>query len=254
MRCFIILPCFNEETNVKPLIFSIDEVLKQHIPYKIIAVNDGSHDRTGEILKDLSAEYPVEIIEHRANMGLGAAMRSGLLAAADETFDGDVVVTMDSDNTHDPKSILNMLVATKRADIVVGSRYVTGGVQLNVPPYRIVLSRIINTIVGRLLKLPVKDATSGFRCFRATLLKKLSRIFQKNIVNSNGFDSSLELLFKAVHSGGSATEIPIFLDYGRKGGNSKMHLLSTIIKYLIFLFKFKPHADSNGLQKSKTTK
>jgi len=239
MKCFIVLPCFNEEKNVKPLVFSIDEALKHEVPYKIIAVNDGSRDLTSSLLRDLSLEYPVRIIEHPDNMGLGAAMRTGLLAAAEEVLDGDVVVTMDSDNTHDPKCILNMLAAAREADIVVGSRYVTGGVQLNVPPHRVVLSKMINSLVRTLFRLPVKDATSGYRCFRATLLKKLGNAFQQDIIVSSGFDSSLELLFKAVRCGGFATEVPIFLDYGKKGGGSKMHLFSTIARYLILIFKSK---------------
>jgi dolichol-phosphate mannosyltransferase len=220
-------------------------VLKDKIPYKIIAVNDGSHDRTGEVLKDLSTDYPVRIVDHYANMGLGAALRSGLLAATEEVVDDDVVITMDSDNTHDPKHILGMLTAARKADIVVGSRYVTGGVQLNVPPHRVVLSRIINTLVGKLFKLPVKDATSGFRCFRAALLKRFCTTLGDNIISSKGFESSLELLFNAVRSGGFATEVPIFLDYGQKDGKSKMRLFTTVVNYLMLLFKFKRLAYAN---------
>ena len=207
--------------------------------YRIIAVNDGSRDRTGEALKDLSTDYPVRLIEHCSNMGLGAALRTGLLAAAEEALDDDVVVTMDSDNTHDPKYILGMLVAARKADIVVGSRYVAGGAQLNVPPHRVVLSKMINNVVGVLFRLPVKDATSGFRCFKAMTLKRLRGALGEGIVDSNGFDSSLELLLKAVHSGGFVTEVPILLDYGKKGGNSKMRLFSTIVKYVVLILKFK---------------
>jgi len=172
-------------------------------------------------------------------MGLGAALRTGLLAAAEEALDDDVVVTMDSDNTHDPKYILGMLVAARKADIVVGSRYVAGGAQLNVPPHRVVLSKMINNVVGVLFRLPVKDATSGFRCFKAMTLKRLRGALGEGIVDSNGFDSSLELLLKAVHSGGFVTEVPILLDYGKKGGNSKMRLFSTIVKYVVLILKFK---------------
>jgi dolichol-phosphate mannosyltransferase len=249
MRCLIILPCFNEEKNVKPLIYSIDHVLKRQIRYKIIAVDDGSRDRTGEVLKDLSADYPMRIIQHCDNMGLGAALRTGLLAAAEEAHDDDVVVTMDSDNTHDPKYILSMLVAARKADVVVGSRYVGGGVQLNVPVHRVILSKGINALVGALFKLSVRDTTSGFRCFRGILLKRLSRVFRSDIVSSNGFESSLELLFKAVHSGGFVTEVPILLDYGRKGSKSKMRLFSTIINYVILLFRFNRMVHAKGFRR-----
>jgi len=239
MRCFIILPCFDEEKNINPLIHSIDRVLRPEILYKIIAVNDGSHDRTSEVLKDLSADYPVKVLEHRINMGLGVALRTGLLAAAEEALDDDFVVIMDSDSTHDPKHVLDMLIAARKADVVVGSRYVKGGVQLNVPLHRVILSKMVNLFVGKLFRLPVKDATSGFRCFRADLIKRLCDTFGSRIIESNGFEASLELLFKAVHSGGFVDEVPILLDYGRKGGDSKMHLFSTVVSYLVLLFRYR---------------
>jgi dolichol-phosphate mannosyltransferase len=239
MRCFIILPCFNEEGNIKPLVHSIDEVLKAHIPYKIIAVNDGSYDGTGEVLKDLSTEYPVEIFGHETNMGLGVALKTGLLAVANEAFNEDFVVIMDSDNTHDPKHVLEMLTAAKSADVVVGSRYVKGGAQLNVPLHRVILSRAVNLLIKKLLRLPVKDATSGFRCFRAYLIKSLLKTFPNEIIESKGFESSLELLLKTINLGGVIAEVPIRLDYSMKGGGSKMRLLATITKYLALIFKFK---------------
>jgi dolichol-phosphate mannosyltransferase len=239
MRCFIVLPCFNEEQNIKPLVYSLDEVLRPKIPYKIIAVNDGSCDRTSEVLKDLSADYSIEILEHKVNMGLGAALKTGLLAAANEAFDDDFVVTMDSDNTHDPKHVLDMLVAARRASVVVGSRYVKGGMQLNVPLHRVILSRAINLLVGKLCRLPVRDATSGFRCFRADLLKRLRDNFRNSIIESEGFASSLELLLKAVRSGGVVAEVPILLDYGKKGSRSKMRLFSTIFRYVVLLLRYR---------------
>ena len=244
MTCFIVLPCFNEEANIKPLVYSIDEILKPQVPYKIIAVNDGSHDRTGEILKDLSSDYPIEILEHNTNMGLGAALRTGLLTAAEQAFDSDFVVFMDSDNTHDPKSVLDMLDAAEIADVVVGSRYIKGGMQVNVPFHRVFLSRTINFLVRKLFQLPLKDTTSGFRCFRAVLLKRLCTVFKGRVIESNGFVSSLELLLKACHSGCTVIEVPISLDYGKKGGSSKMHLLSTILAYLVLLFRYKEDVQS----------
>ncbi|RLI22026.1 hypothetical protein DRO45_01505 [Candidatus Bathyarchaeota archaeon] len=239
MKCLIILPCFNEEKNLKPLIYSIDNVLKPQIPYKIIAVNDGSRDRTSEILKDLSVDYPIEVLEHRVNMGLGAALRTGLLAAAEEALDTDLVITMDSDNTHNPKHVLDMVIASKHADVVVGSRYVKGGAQINVPLHRAVLSKMGNLFIGKLFQLPVKDATSGFRCFRARLLKRLRKTFGNDVVRSNGFEVSLELLLKTLHLGALIAEVPILLDYKRKKGASKMRLFSTIISYLALLFRLK---------------
>jgi dolichol-phosphate mannosyltransferase len=240
VTCFIVLPCFNEENNVKPVIHSIDRALKPTTSYKIIAVNDGSRDRTGQVLKDLSSDYPIEILEHEINQGLGAALRTGLVAAAEEVSEDDFVVTMDSDNTHDPKHVLDMLIAAQGADVVVGSRYVKGGRQLNVPAHRVILSWVINVLVKTVLQLPSRDNTSGLRCFRACLLKKLYCTFRTGMIESRGFVASLELLLKAVRSGGSVVEVPIVLDYGKKGGASKMHLLSTVSAYLMLLLKYGP--------------
>lgn len=239
MRCFIVLPCFNEEKNIEPLVHSIDEALRHNVSYKIIAVNDGSYDRTGDVLKTLSVKYPLKVVEHSTNLGLGTALRTGLSVAAEEALDDDVVVTMDSDNTHDPKSILDMLIAARKSDIVVGSRYIKGGAQLNVPAHRVILSRLINTFAARLFKLHVKDITSSFRCFRGAVIKKLYSTSEGKIIHSNGFESSLELLFRAVHFGVFVSEVPILLDYSKKNGASKMRVFSTILNYLFLFLKFK---------------
>jgi dolichol-phosphate mannosyltransferase len=247
MKCYIVLPCFNEEKNIKQLVHSVDEVLKPHILYEIIAVNDGSYDRTGEVLKDLSVEYPLRVLTHDANLGLGAALRTGLIAVAKMASDDDFVVTMDSDNTHNPKHVLDMVSSAINADVVVGSRYVDGGKQLNVPFHRVFLSRGINFLVKTLFHLPVKDATSGFRCFRAFLLKILYSTFKDDILESRGFVASLELLLKAVRFGGAVKEVPILLDYGKKGGVSKMRLFSTIFGYLSLILRFKFLNNSKSL-------
>jgi dolichol-phosphate mannosyltransferase len=99
------------------------------------------------------------------------------------------------------------------------------------------MSKAVNLLVRKLFHLPVKDATSGFRCFRGDLLKRLRDAFGDRIVESDGFAASLELLLKAVNSGGIVAEVPIFLDYGKKGGASKMRLFSTIFRYMILLLR-----------------
>ncbi len=238
MTCFIVLPCFNEEDNVKLVVRSLDKAFKERMSYRIIAVNDGSRDHTAGILKNLSKSYPLIVVEHQTNQGLGAALRTGLILAVKETRDDDFVVTMDSDNTHDPKHVLDMLLAAERADIVVGSRYVRGGRQLNVPAHRVFLSWCVNLLVKALFQLPSKDNTSGLRCFRARLIKKLYVSFRAGIIESHGFVASMELLLKAIRLGGTVVEVPILLDYGKKGGVSKMRLFSTIVGYLTLFLKY----------------
>lgn len=237
MRCIIVLPCFNEERNLKPLVQRIDNALKSRFPYEIIAVDDGSFDGTSKVLKELSVDFPIKILKHPLNMGLGAALRTGLLAAIKSSSEKDLIITMDSDNTHDPKQILNMIEAAERADLIIGSRYVKNGGQIHVPSYRIFLSKTVNFLIAKFFNIPIKDSTSGFRCFKAYLLKKLHRNFGKNIIESNGFEASFELLLKALRLGASTVELPIWLDYKQKLGDSKMNIFSTILNYLQLFLK-----------------
>lgn len=239
MKCIIVLPCYNEEGNVKSLISAIDRTLRQRISYEIIAVNDGSNDDTGELLRKLSRKYPIYVLEHPTNKGIATALQMGLNKAVKRSSDEDLIVTMDSDNTHGPQCILDMVKAAKEADIVIGSRYVKDGMQLNVPFYRVILSKVVNFLARRMVKLPVRDATSGYRCFKAAALKRLSLISKHGFIESKGFEVSLEVLAKTFWCNSIIQEVPITLDYSRKKSKSNMRLLPTIKRYVILLGKMK---------------
>lgn len=231
-KCFIVLPCFNEEKNLKSLIFGIDRAVNSRIPYMVIAVNDGSTDYTADVLRRLSKEYPLELIHHERNMGLASALRTGLNAAIHSASEHDMIVVMDADNTHDPRSIVDMVEELRKgAGIVVASRYVKGGKQLNVPFYRILLSRTCNLLISKIAKMPVKDATSGYRCYRKSALSKAIAILGDTFIESNGFGVSLEILIKTYLGGVAIKEIPTTLHYGNKLGKSKMDLPRTFVDY-----------------------
>jgi len=236
-NCLIVLPCYNEEENVKLLVYAIEHVLSQRIHYQVIAVDDGSNDGTKEILKELSKQYPIKILEHKTNRGLAAALQTGLSEAIKLSSREDFIITMDSDNTHDPKYIIDMMKAAKKADIVIGSRYVENGRQLNVPFYRVILSKAVNFLIAKMMKLPAKDATSGYRCFKASTLQKLDLISKHNLIESRGFEASLEILAKAFWCDSTIKEVPITLDYGKKRSKSKMRLFPTIRRYVALLLK-----------------
>lgn len=240
MKCFIVLPCYNEEENIKALISSIDYVLGKRLPYLIIAVNDGSDDHTGKLLRELSREYNLKLLEHFRNKGLAKALKLGLSEAAKLSFDDDLIVTMDSDNTHDPRYLIDMIKTAEETDIVIGSRYTANGGQLHVPVYRVVLSKTINFLIRKLIRIPVNDATSGFRCFKARVIRRLHSVFGERFIESKGFEVSLELLLKAIYCcNSSVQEVPIILNYGKKRGSSKMKLLFTLKQYLLLFFKLK---------------
>lgn len=239
MKCTIVLPCYNEEENVKSLISTIDRTLRQRLSYEIIAVNDGSNDDTGELLRKLSRKYPIYVLENPTNKGIARTLQMGLSEAVQRSSDEDLIITMDSDNTHDPQYILDMAKASKKADIVIGSRYVKNGIQLNVPFHRIILSKAVNFLARIMVKLPVRDATSGYKCFKAAALKRLSRFSKHGFIESKGFEVSLEVLAKTYWCNSIVEEVPITLNYSKKKSRSTIKLLPTIKSYFTLLGKMK---------------
>jgi dolichol-phosphate mannosyltransferase len=240
-RCIIILPCYNEEQNVQDLVLSLGEMLSKCLCFHIVVVDDGSTDKTLEISKGLASIYPITIVRHSKNLGLGAALKDGLSTALELTSDNDFIVTMDADNTHKPECIPKMLkLLNNGADIVIASRYIRGGLQLNVPFHRIFLSRAINLILRFLTGVPVHDITSGFRAFKVTVLREAVRHFGDRFITSRGFEVAVEILIKMYWYGGNnirICELPLVLDYSVKKGRSKMKLFYTIMRYIKILPK-----------------
>jgi len=238
-KCIILLPCFNEEGNLMQLFSGIhDTMVDLNMPYEVVAVNDGSTDGTEDILRDLAEKYPIKIIRHDKNMGLAAAYRTSIDTSIRNSLENDVIFTMDADNTQDPHYIVGMLKEVGNGtDIVIGSRYVSGGRQINVPFHRVVLSKIINFLIRKIAQMPIKDATSGYRCYKASVLRTASSVFKDKFIESQGFEVPLELLVKTYRcdSGVQVKEIPITLDYGKKVGKSKLKLFTTISLYIKLL-------------------
>ena len=237
MKCLVMLPCHNEEQNLERLIASLHTALHPHIPYQVIAVNDGSTDGTSGVLHKLSERYPIMVADHRSNGGLAAAFRTGLGLAMEHASAEDLVVTMDADNTHDPKYITGLIDEAKRSEVVISSRYAKGGRQLHVPSHRVVMSKILNLLIRTFARIPVNDATSGYRCYKASVLRKAMRIFGKEFIVSKGFEVSYELLLKTYWCSRSVREVPNTLDYSKKLGRSKIRIMPTVLSYILLLCK-----------------
>lgn len=237
-KCVIVLPCFNEERNLRSLISRIDRAVGHAMPYQIIAVDDGSTDGTRDILRQLSIECPIAVLEHKTNIGLAGALRTGLNAAMEVASDDDFVVTVDADNTHDPCLILDMIEMCRRGvDLVISSRYVAGGGQIGVPFHRVVLSRGINFLLRLKTGLNIRDFTSGYRCYRLGLIRRLLSIYQHQAIESEGFEVALELLAKSMNLSAKAVEIPMVLNYSRKKGKSNIKIRIAMLRYARFLLR-----------------
>lgn len=201
--------------------------------YRIIAINDGSNDETESILLDLEKNFPMVLLKHPVNLGLPAALRTGFVEALKTAKRDDAVVVMDADLTHSPSYIPVMITRMFGAnDVIVASRYVKGGKQTGVPLLRRILSRGAGVLANIFFRLPVRDATSGYRCYKVSVLRSMAQRYGPRFIDSKGFEVSLELLVKAFNIGARIAEIPITLDYSLKTSRSKLRMLRTIRAYL----------------------
>jgi dolichol-phosphate mannosyltransferase len=209
----VVIPTYNERPNLPTLV----EALLGHPHLGILVVDDGSPDGTGDEAERLAAAGGgrVTVLHRSGRRGLGRSYIDGFRAALDRG--ATHVVQMDADLSHDPADVPRLLEASAGADLVVGSRYVPGGALRNWPAHRLLLSAFANYYVRVITRMPVRDCTSGFRCWRRELL---TRIPLDRIV-SDGYAFQVELAWAALRAGGRVAEIPIvFVE--RRQGASKM--------------------------------
>ena len=214
MRCLIVLPTYNESENLRAIIDSI----QQHAPAAdIVVVDDESEDGTGAIADDLSRERPGKIFAiHRPSKdGLGRAYVAGFKFAL--AHDYDVVLQMDADFSHDPNYLPEFFEKIKDNDLVLGSRYLNGISVVNWDLKRLILSRAATGYVRFITRLPLSDATSGFKCWRREVLEAidLEKIF------SSGYLFQVEMSYRTYQKKFRIAEIPIIF-VERRLGRSKM--------------------------------
>ncbi len=232
---YFVLPAYNEESSLGDLFEQIDKSVTN---YQIILINDGSSDRTGEIAEYYSTRIPITILTHTTNQGLGTSLRTGINYLIRNGVDNSVVVTMDSDLTHDPKMVPHFIkIIDAGFDVVVASRYVKGGTQRNLPLSRVILSWGVNMLI-RIHGSKVLDNTSGFRCIRLEALRAANAKYGNQFITSSGFVAAAEILIKLQSIGSKVREVPLRLDYGLKKSPSKLKMWDTITAYLTTLFNF----------------
>lgn len=212
-RVLVVIPTYDERDNLESIVGRVRTAVPSA---EILVVDDGSPDGTGEIADRLAADDTAVRVMHRdGKQGLGRAYVAGFHWGLDRHY--DVLVEMDADGSHQPEQLPNLLEALTDADVVIGSRWVQGGVVRNWPRHRWVLSRGANVYARIALRIPVKDATAGYRAYRAGVLEKL-RIDE---VASQGYCFQIDLVLRALRAGFRVVEVPIeFVE--RTEGTSKM--------------------------------
>jgi dolichol-phosphate mannosyltransferase len=214
VRVLVVVPTYDERENVELLLPAVRAAMPDA---DILVVDDSSPDGTAEAVTRLSAELGrIALLSRPGKQGLGSAYRHGFDYALDRGY--DVVVSMDVDLSHDPEVLPEFIrLVEAGADAVIGSRYVPGGATVDWPLYRRLLSRWGNRYTSFVLRLQVRDCTSGYRAYRAAALKAID----PGTTTADGYAFLTELVRRLVRADLRLMETPIvFRD--RRFGTSKM--------------------------------
>jgi dolichol-phosphate mannosyltransferase len=216
MRSMVVLPTYNERDTIPKL---IDQLLERPVEVDILVVDDNSPDGTADLVRAAIAAAPsrIHLLERPGKEGLGRAYAAGFGYALGQ--DGyDVVVQMDADGSHDPADVDRLLRSIDDADLVIGSRYVSGGRSDGLTGGRELLSRGGNLYARTFLRTGVRDLTGGFKAWRTDLLANLL----DQATASDGYAFQVEMTLRAARAGARIREVPIIF-HERRAGASKMN-------------------------------
>ena len=226
MRVLIALATYNERENLPSL---LDEILRTVSGADILIVDDDSPDGTADwVAARAGTETRLTLLRRDGKLGLGTAVVAAIRHAVEHGY--DLLVNMDADWSHDPRSIPALIEAANRFDVVLGSRYTRGGRIEGWPLFRRLMSRTVNAYARLMLGLRTKDNSGSFRCYRVDVLRKIDL----RRIRSRGYSFFEEILFRLKNVGAVSTEIPItFTD--RRFGRSKIDKKEAVLAiWMIF--------------------
>jgi glycosyltransferase involved in cell wall biosynthesis len=212
-RALVVLPTYDEAENVLPL---SQEILAASPDLEILVVDDGSPDGTGDLVASAGRSEPrLQLLQREGKQGLGTAYLAGFRYGLERGY--GAIFTMDADRSHDPSCLPAMLESLEHHDMVIGSRYVADGGIENWPAHRRALSSFANFYTRLLLRLRVRDCTSGYRGYRREVLETVDPF----AVRSSGYSFLYEMVWRVARSGFSIGEVPIVFRE-RAAGRSKI--------------------------------
>ncbi len=209
----VVVPTYNESENLTAIVAAIYAALPDTA---LLIIDDGSPDGTGALADGLRARYPTLDVMHRqGKLGLGTAYVEGFRYALQHDY--DIVFEMDADFSHDPRYLPDLLAAAANADLVIGSRYVPGGQTPDWGFSRRLISGFGNVFARTILRLPFRDCTAGFKCYRRAVVEA----FDLDAIRLEGYAFQIETVYQAYRKGFRIVEVPIVFP-DRKIGTSKM--------------------------------
>jgi dolichol-phosphate mannosyltransferase len=213
-RILTSIATYNESGNLAPLVDEIRRALPQT---EILIVDDNSPDGTGRIADELAAkDSRIHVIHRTGKLGLGTAILTAMRYAMEHNF--DLHVNMDADFSHHPRYLPAILAGMRKYDVMIGSRYIPGGGSENWPVSRQIISRSVNALVRLLMRIPAKDCSGAYRCYRVSKLREA----ELEKVKSRGYSFQQEVLYRCRKAGCRIGETPILFE-NRRAGASKVN-------------------------------
>ncbi|MGE3805855.1 MAG: polyprenol monophosphomannose synthase [Gemmataceae bacterium] len=218
-RILVSLATYNERDNLRPL---LQEIHEHAGSAAILVTDDNSPDGTGQLADELAAADPrIHVIHRTGKLGLGTAILGAMNYAIEHDY--DLFVNMDADFSHHPRYLPALLAGMDQHDVMIGSRYIEGGGTENWPFSRRFMSKSVNMLVRILLRIPARDTSGGYRCYRVAKLREIP--FER--IRSRGYSFQQEVLFRCRKAGCKLGETPIvFAD--RRAGSSKVNMKEAV--------------------------
>ncbi|MFO0807937.1 MAG: polyprenol monophosphomannose synthase [Gemmataceae bacterium] len=218
-RLLVSMATYNERDNLAPLVAAISEQLPDA---HILVTDDNSPDGTGAIADELSARDPrVRVLHRPGKLGLGTAILGAMRYAIERDY--DLFLNIDADFSHPPRYLPALVAGMATHDVMIGSRYIPGGGTQDWPWSREMMSRSVNRFVRLAMRMPVRDASGGFRCYRVATLQAANL----DAVRSRGYSFQQEVLFRCYLAGARIGEVPIVFE-NRKSGASKVSVAESV--------------------------
>ena len=226
-RLLVSFATYNEAGNIAALIADVQKV----VPHAdVLVIDDNSPDGTGRIASELAErDSRIHVLHRPGKLGLGTATLAAMKFAMAQNY--DYLLNMDADFSHPPRYLPGILAGMSKNDVMIGSRYVRGGGTENWPLPRRVISQTVNMMVRFLFRMPVKDASGAFRCYRVSTL----RAAELDRVRSRGYSFQQEVLFRCHKAGAKLGEYPILFE-NRRAGVSKVNKKEAVRSMSMLLY------------------
>ena len=226
-RILVSLATYNEAGNIAALIAEIHKFIPRA---DILVIDDSSPDGTARIVEDLASTDPrIHLMKRPGKLGLGTALLAAMKYAMEHNY--DYLQNMDADFSHPPRYLPGILAGMSKYDVMIGSRYIAGGGTENWPFARRMMSQSVNLLVRFLFRMPVKDASGAYRCYRVSKLRET----RLDRVRSRGYSFQQEVLFRCYKAGCKLGEYPILFE-NRRAGASKVNRKEAVRSISMILY------------------